>query len=335
MGGPAVAVDAVREPALDWRRGRPWVRFLVRRGLGLTAVLAAVTVCVFLMLQLVPGDPVISALGIDASPAEMAQVRSDLGLDEPLAQQFADWVSGIFQGDLGEGFSTHQPVTQLIGDRIATSLKLAGGGILIVMLFSVPLGLVAAALTRDDEHPKLEMLFTATTSAVGALPEFLTGTVLAYIFAVELGWLPVAGASGWESFILPALAVAIAPLATLARIVRMETLDVLAQDYIRTARSKRLPPRRLLFRHVLPNVLTAALTIGGLIFASIIGSAVVVENVFALPGLGTALVDAVLANDYPIVQGITLVLAVAVVLVNAAVDVILALIDPRTLSRES
>jgi peptide/nickel transport system permease protein len=191
--------------------------------------------------------------------------------------------------------------------------------------------MLAAALTRENRNRGFELAFTAVTSTMSALPNFLSATFLAFLFAVWLRWLPVAGASQWSAVILPAIAVGLRPLAELSRIVRVETLNVLTQDYVRTARGKRLPARLIYLRHVLPNVLTSALTIGGLVFAGLVGGTVVVENVFAWPGLGTALVQAILARDYPVVQGITLLLGMAVVLVNTAVDTTLKLVDPRVL----
>jgi peptide/nickel transport system permease protein len=194
--------------------------------------------------------------------------------------------------------------------------------------------MLAGALTRDGRHRRAEVLLTAATSVIGALPEYLMGTFLAFIFAVWLRWLPVAGAEGLQSLLLPALAMSLRPIAVLIRVVRVETLNVLAQDYIRTARSKRLPERLIYFRHALPNVVTAALTISGILFAGLIGGAVVVENVFARSGLGTGLVTAVVNHDYPVIQGVVLVLGVTVVTVNAIVDILLGVIDPRSLGKD-
>jgi peptide/nickel transport system permease protein len=195
--------------------------------------------------------------------------------------------------------------------------------------------MIAAALTQEGRHPRFERVFAAVTSVIGTVPDFLMATILAYIFAVQLRLLPVAGSGSFKTLILPALAVGLHSTATLARIVRVETLNVMAQGYIRTARSDRLPSWMIYIRHALPNAMATALTIGGLIFASVLGSAVVVEIVFARPGLGTALVHAVVQKDYPVIQGITLVLGIAVVLINTIVDVLLAILDPRSLQRQS
>jgi peptide/nickel transport system permease protein len=313
----------------------PWPAFLLRRLAGLVVVLVALAVVVFFMVRLIPGDPAIRILGFDASPARIADVHRQLGLDGSLGSQFVDYVGDLARGDLGHAFYTNQTVGELIAQRIGSSLELAGAALALVILLAVPIGLGAAALTRDGRHRRFELGFTGVTSVAGSVPDYLVATILAFLFAVEIHVFPVAGDSGLSSLVLPAIAVSLAPTTTLARIVRVETLNVLQQDYVRVARSKRLPARRILLRHVLPNVLTATLTVCGLVFAGLIGGAVIVENVFNRNGVGTALVGAVVNHDYAVVQGITLVLGVTVVVVNALVDVLLGILDPRSLVRRS
>jgi peptide/nickel transport system permease protein len=212
---------------------------------------------------------------------------------------------------------------------------MAVAALVIVLLVSVPLGMLMAGLTRNGRRKRLEIAFMGTTSGLGNVPDYVTGTVLIFVFAVQLAVLPPAGASGLDTLVLPALAVSLAPVAIVSRMVRLETLNVLAQDYMRTAASKRLPPRLVLFRHALPNVLTAALTLSGIVFTAVIGGVIVIENIFNRPGLGSALVQAVLIHDYPVVQGITLTLGVIVIVVSTVVDVLLAALDPRSLTRQS
>jgi peptide/nickel transport system permease protein len=313
----------------------PWLRFVVRRLASLLVVLVALATASFLIVRLIPGDPALVVGGLSATPDQLATIRQQLGIDQPLPLQFVRYWVNLSRGDLGASFITHQAVTQVITDRLGSSIQFAAVSLALVFLFSIPMGMFTGALTRDGRHKRFEVGLTALTSVVGSLPEYLMGTLLAFVFAVWLRLLPVAGAAGPESLVLPALAISLRPMAILTRLVRVETLNVLAMDYMRTARSKRLPARLLYLRHAFPNVVTAALTIGGILFAGIIGGAVVVENVFARPGLGTALVNAVLAHDYPVVQGIILVLGVVVVVVNATVDVLLAVIDPRSISRQS
>jgi peptide/nickel transport system permease protein len=309
-----------------------WVGFLLRRLLSLVIILIALALATFSMVRLLPGDPARNIAGISATAAQIATINHELGLDEPLSAQLAGYLTNLAHGDLGSSFVTKEPVSQVIQQRIGNSLQLAGASLLLVMLISIPGGMLAGALTREGRHPKGEVGFTAATSIFGSMPEYLMATFLAFVFAVLLRLLPVAGADSPQALILPTLAVSLRPIAVLLRIVRVETLNVLAQDYIRSARSKRLPDRLIYLRHTVPNVVTAALTVGGILFAALIGSSVVVDTVFARPSLGTSLVSAVLARDYPVIQGDVLVLGVVVVVVNAIVDILLAAVDPRTLT---
>jgi peptide/nickel transport system permease protein len=316
-------------------RTNPWVHFLLRRLASLVLVLLALAVASFMMVRLIPGDPALIVGGLTATGDQILIIRHQLGIDVPLQQQFINYWVNLSHGDLGTSFLTHQPVTEMITQRISSSIQLAGAALLLVMGFSIPAGMIAGAYTREGRHKRFEVGLTAITSVVGSLPEYLAGTFLAFAFAVSLRLLPVAGSEGLPSLVLPALAISLRPMAILTRLVRVETLNVLSMDYMRTARSKRLPARLIYVRHALPNVVTAALTIGGIVFAGIIGGAVVVENVFARPGLGTALVGAVLSRDYPVIQGIILVLGIIVVCVNATVDILLAVVDPRSITRQS
>jgi peptide/nickel transport system permease protein len=317
-----------------WMTRSPWVGFLLRRLMSLVVILLALALATFSMVRLIPGDPALYIAGIGATPQQIAAIRHQLGIDQPLEQQLVTYFVNLLHGDLGTSFVTKQPVSEVIQQRIGNSVQLATAALLLVMVVSIPGGMIAGAFTREGRHPRGEVAFTAVTSVMGALPEYLMATFLAFLFAVVLRLLPVAGSQGPQSLVLPALAVSLRPIAVLLRIVRVETLNVLAQDYIRTARSKRLPARLIYLRHTLPNVVTAALTVGGILFAALVGSAVVVEVVFARTGLGSSLVNAVLARDYPVIQGDVLVLGVIVVVVNAIVDILLAAVDPRSLTRK-
>jgi peptide/nickel transport system permease protein len=317
-----------------WRRLTRASVFALRRALiSLATVLVALMLASFLLVHLVPGDPAVRVAGLDATPQDIANIRHALGLDRPLVVQFARYVGNVARLDFGKSFVTNEPVVRVIADRLPKTLELAAAAMLAVMMLSVPLGMTVAAITRNDRNRGFELVFTAITATMSALPNFLSATFLAFAFAVWLRWLPAGGGERWDAVILPAAAIGLRPMADLARIVRVETLGALAQDYALTARGKRLPWRLIYLRHILPNVLTGALTIGGLLFAGLIGGTVVVENVFAWPGLGTALVQAILARDYPVVQGITLLLGLAVITVNTTVDTVLVLVDPRSLPR--
>jgi peptide/nickel transport system permease protein len=313
----------------------PLVRLILSRLVSLVVVAFAAMLAVFLMVHFVPGNPIYTAFGGDISPTRYRQLEHLYYFDRSLPEQFLIYVHHVLQGNLGRSYVDQQPVTAIISQRWVTSASLAGTGLLLVLVIGVTWGIVMGAVTRDGRHPKIELAFMAVTTTVAAVPDYLSGTILVFIFAVGLHWLPVAGSGSLKTLILPAIAVASAPTMNLARIVRVQTLGVLQEDYIRTARSQRLPAWMIYGRHVLPNVLTYALTGGGLIFANVIGGAVIVETVFARPGLGSALVDGVLSNDYPVVQGITLLLCVLVVAVNTLIDISIAVIDPRSLTTEA
>ncbi|MFD8570347.1 ABC transporter permease [Streptomyces sp. NPDC059639] len=312
----------------------PRLLFALRRGARLLVSLWVLVTAAFLMIHLIPGDPVRAALGMTASPELVAARRAELGLDDPLGRQYLRFVGGLFTGDLGSSTLSGQPVTRTIGDRLPATLQLACLAFLVALLIAIPLGVAMAALTRGGRRRGAELAFTGTSVLLAAVPEFLLAVVLAYVFGVRLGWFPVAGRQGPDSYVLPVLALAIGPASVLARIGRVEMLSVLSRDYVRTARAKRLPSHTVYLRHALPNALTATLTLGGLLLSALVAGTVLVENVFAWPGLGSTIVQSILQQDYPLVQGIVLVYGAGVLLVNLAVDVGLALLDPRSAIRE-
>ncbi|GAB3568939.1 ABC transporter permease [Amycolatopsis endophytica] len=319
-----------RVAALD----NAWLRFAVRRcGRLLVAVWVLLTAA-FGMIHLIPGDPVRAALGPSAPAELVAARRAALGLDDPLWQQYLHYLGDLFTGKLGTSLGSGLPVAQVIGDRLPATLEIAGYAFLFAVVVAVPLGTGMAVLTRGGRRRRGELAFTSTTAVLAAIPEFLVAVGLVFVFGVTLGWLPVAGRSGPESYVLPVLALAAGPAAILARITRVEMLAVLRADYIRTARAKRLPASWVYLRHALPNALTAALTLGGLLLSAMVAGTVLVENVFAWPGLGSTIVQSILTKDYPLVQGIVLVYGLGVLLVNLLVDVALALLDPRSTIRE-
>ncbi|MGH1565760.1 ABC transporter permease [Mumia sp. DW29H23] len=313
----------------------PWLSFAARRlGRFLVSLWVLVTAA-FLMIHLVPGDPVRASLGMNAPPEQVEARREALGLNDPLLTQYWDYVKGIFSGDLGTSMMSNQPVSQVISDRLPATLELALLAFLLVLVVAIPLGVTMAVLTRGGRRRGAELGFTATSVLLAAIPEFLVAVLLAYVFAVTLGWFPVAGNTEPGAAVLPVVALAIGPAAVLARIVRVEMLAVLGNDYIRTARAKRLPPFAVYVRHALPNALTATLTLGGLLLTGLVAGTLLVENVFAWPGLGSAIVGSILDRDYPMVQGIVLVYGIGVLLVNLVVDVLLAVLDPRSTIREA
>ncbi|TDE00055.1 ABC transporter permease [Jiangella asiatica] len=286
------------------------------------------------MIHLIPGDPVRAALGVTAPPDLVEARREALGLNDPLAVQFVDYLRALFSGDLGVSMTSGVSVSETIGQRLPATAGLAVVAFVVVMLAAIPLGLAMAVLTRGGRRRGVELGFTSTSAVVAAIPEFLLAVGLVFVFGVTLGWFPVAGREGAASYVLPVLALALGPALLMARIVRVEALAVMDEDFVRTARAKRLPPLRVYLRHVFPNALTSTLTIGGLLLSGMIVGTVLVENVFAWPGMGMTIVSSILAKDYPVVQGIVLVYGAAVLLVNLVVDVLLAIADPRSTIRE-
>ena len=317
------------------RSDNPWVSFLVRRGGQFVLSVWVLVTAAFFMIHLVPGDPVRAALGLNA-PAELVEARrAALGLDQPLLVQYIDYIGGLFTGDMGSSMITGQPVSEIISTRLPATLQLALLAVVLVLLVSVPLGVTMAVATRGGRRRGLELAFATGTVILAAIPEFLLAVGLVYVFAVSLGWFPVAGNTAPFALVLPVIALAVGPIAVFSRIIRVEVLSVLGQDFIRTARAKRLAPHRIYSRHALPNAMTATLTLTGLLLTGMVAGTVLVENVFAWPGLGTMIVQSILTKDYSVVQGIVLVYGIGVLLVNLVIDVILALLDPRSTIREA
>lgn len=322
-----VAIAAPRE---SWWLAHPRTRFLVRRLGRLVVSLAVLVTLAFAMIHLIPGDPVRTALGPKAPLELIHQRQHSLWLDRPLWTQYTHYLHGLVTGDLGTSITSNLPVSDIIAARLPNTAELAGISFAVIMLLAVPIGMVAAVVTRDGRNRGADLGFTSVTGLLATVPEFLFGVGLVVLFAVTLGWFPVGGKDGLESYVLPVAALSVGSIAALARIVRAETLTVLGEDYVRTARSKELPARLLYLRHVLPNMLTGTLTLGGLLLAGLIGGTVLVENVFAWPGLGTIVVSSVGQQDYPVAQAIVLMLGVTVLAINAVVDLVLGILDPRS-----
>ncbi|MFR0357367.1 ABC transporter permease [Streptomyces sp. MCC20] len=325
-------------PGLARVRGlaeHPWVRFAVRRLTRLVLSVWVLVTAAFAMIHLIPGDPVRGALGMNASQQVVNLRREQLGLNDSLPTQYLRFLRHLAGGDLGTSVTNGLPVSQVIGDRLPSTVSLAVASFLLAVVLSVPLGLGMAVLTRGGRRRRGELAFTSASVLVAAVPEFLLAVGLVWVFGVRLAWFPVGGRGGFASYVLPVLSLAAGPAAVLARIVRIETLSVLHTDYVRTARAKRLPPRTIYLRHALPNAVTAGLTIGGLMLSGLVAGTVLVENVFAWPGLGSTIVQSILSKDYPVVQGVVLVYGTGVLVVNVVVDVALALLDPRSAIRES
>jgi len=311
---------AARARAVGWQLGR------------IAVSLWALATLTFLMVHMIPGDPVRASLGLTAPAELVAERRAALGLDQPLIEQYAAYMGRLSRGDLGTSFMTQLPVTEVIGQRLVSTLLLGSLSLLLVMVVGVSLGLWVGIRSAGGAR-RLDGTFNAASGVVTAMPEFITSVMLTALFAVTLKWLPVAGQSGASSYVLPVLALSAAPAAALARIVRLEALNILELDYMRTARAKRLGWRRLYLAHLLPNCLTATLAVSGLLFSGLIAGTVLVENIFAWPGLGSAIVLSILQKDYPLTQGLVLVFGVLILLINLGVDLLIALFDPRSALR--
>jgi peptide/nickel transport system permease protein len=307
--------------------------YLLRRILSTLPVLAIVAVFVFLMLRLTPSDPAAIIAGDYASPEQIEGIRERLGLNEPILKQFVIWIGGVLRGDFGESFFYKKQVAELISERLEPTLSLSLVTIFLVLLVAVPIGVIAA-----HNHGTWIDRFVMGFSVLGfSVPVFVVGYIFIYIFAITLDWLPVQGyqrisdgVGGWLlRLVLPAMTLSVVFIAFIARMTRTSVLEVLNEDYIRTARAKGQTEIKVLVRHALANAAVPILTIIGLTVAILIGGVVVTESVFTLPGLGLLTVDAVLARDYPTIQAVILLFSFAYVLINLLVDVAYTFLDPR------
>ncbi len=311
------------------RKSRRSARYPVRRlGSWLLSLWLLVTVS-FALIQLTPGDPARAALGDLASPEALAEARTRMGLDRPLFVRYFDYLADVLRFDLGESTTLRAPVRTIIFERLPVTLTLAVLSVVIVLVAAVVIGIAVAARTQGGRKPATEVTFTGVTGVVYAMPEFVLGVLLVLVFSLTFKVLPVAGLTGPSSYVLPVVALSLGSCAGLARIVRVESLRVLQREYMLTAKAKRLRPGYRYLVHVVPNVLTATLTIAGLIFTGLVSGTVVVENLFALPGLGSTIVQAIQMKDFPLVQGLVLVLGGGVLLVNLLIDLAIGRINPR------
>jgi len=307
--------------------------YLIRRVLAAIPVMGVVALFVFLLLRLTPGDPAAILAGDNATPEQLMRIRTALGLNEPLYTQFFTWIGRLLHGDLGVSLISQVPVLQMISQRVEPTIAVAVATIVLAVVVAVPLGVVAAW-----KHGTWIDRFVMGLSVVGfSVPVFVIGYVLIQIFGIELRWLPVQGyrklAGGFgpfvERLILPTLTLSFIYIALIARMTRAAMLDVLGEDYVRTARAKGIAESGVLLRHALRNAAVPVITVIGTGFALLISGVVVTESVFNLPGIGRLTVDAVLARDYPVIQAMILLTSGIYVAVNLLIDVAYTLLDPR------
>ena len=307
--------------------------YILRRLLATIPVMVVVALFVFLLLHLTPGDPAAVIAGDDASPAEVEGIRRKLGLDRPVWEQFGLYIGNLLRGDLGTSIFSNMPVTTLVRQRLEPSIVLAIATLLVAVAFAIPMGVIAAW----KAHSSIDRIVMGFSVLGFAVPVFLVGYLLIYVFAIQLRWLPVQGyrplSQGLDgtlrSIALPALALGMAYMALIARITRASMLEVLSEDYIRTARAKGVATQWVLLRHALKNAAVPIVTVIGIGFALLISGVVITETVFNIPGLGRLTVDAILKRDYPIIQGLIILFAGAKVLVNLVVDISYTFFDPR------
>ena len=308
-------------------------RLVLRRLIATVPVLFLVTAGVFLLIHLTPGDPidVMMAESVDASVKE--GLRRELGLDRPLPVQYAAWMGKLLQGDLGRSIRNREPVIENVGRRLRPSLQLAALAMVVSLVIAVPLGILSAV----RRNTAIDGAGTTFALCGICMPNFLLALLLIFLFGVTLRWLPISGYTdlfeeplrGLRSLALPAITLGLALAAVITRTLRSSVLEALTEDYVRTARAKGLAESRVIRVHVLKNALIPVVTVLGLQLGTLIGGAVITEYVFALPGVGRLVVDAVFARDYPLVQGVVLLIAVGYILSNLAVDLLYGWIDPR------
>jgi len=298
--------------------------YVLRRLLVAFSVMLTVAVVSFMLLHL-SGDLATAIAGPEASAADVEKVRVQYGLDRPIASQFADWLGAAVRLDFGRSFYFQNSVMELVGERLPVTLKLGGVALLLAVIVAIPLG-VLAALYRDSWVDRGALL----VAVVGqAMPNFWFALTLVLVFAVGLKWLPVAGNTSWLHFVLPAVALGYYAMPSLMRLTRAGMLDVLGADYIRTARAKGLSPARVVFKHALRNAIIPVVTVVGLQMGALLSGAIVVETVFAWPGIGRLTYEALTARDYPVLMAMFVFVGILVVIANLVTDLTYAFLDPR------
>lgn len=300
-------------------------RYVVRRILLVIPVMLGVSLIVFLLMHFTPGDPAVLMLGERATEEQLQLLRQEMGLLEPLPVQYARFLGAALQGDLGRSYRSGRPVMTEVLSRLPATAELAVAAVVIAVLIGVPVGVLSAV----KQYSLLDNAGMLLALLGASLPSFWLGLMLMLLFAVNLGWLPPSGRDGLSSLVLPALTLGAGAAALITRMTRSSMLEVINQDYVRTARAKGLPEKTVIYSHALRNALLPVVTVIGLQFGALLGGAVITETVFAWPGAGRLAVEAIRAKDYPVVQGAVLMLALAFAFVNLLVDVLYAFLNPR------
>jgi peptide/nickel transport system permease protein len=309
------------------------LNYVQRRFLHLVPVLFVVSLALFVLLRLLPGDPSTAILGQEATEEQRAALRTDLGLDEPLWRQYVDWIAGIFRGDLGQSWLTREPVGAAIADRLPVTVELGITSLVLATLIGIPLGILAAVRARRAT----DSVVTGAAMLLLSIPHFYLATLLVLLFAVTLRWLPASGfvpftenpAENIKYLILPAVTIGSTIVAVAMRQTRGSLLATLGEDYVRTAEATGLGPRRIVLVHAMRNALAPVTTVIALQVGALMSATVITETIFTLPGMGTLIVNAIFSRDMPIVQGAVLVVVAFVLAVNLLTDLIYAWLDPR------
>lgn len=308
-------------------------RYVLRRLIQMIPVLFLVSLIVFSLLHLTPGDPATSMLGEEATPEAVAALRARMGLDDPLPVQYGRWLSSVLQGDMGRSIRSNQPVSEAIIDRLPVTVELSLLSVIISLIIALPAGIIAA-MRRNSP---LDTTTTVTALLGVSLPNFFLAILLIYVLSLKLGWLPPIGYTPFlddpidnlKRMIMPAITLGTGLAAIVMRMTRSSLLEVLDQDYVRTARAKGLTEARVVQRHALRNALIPVATVVGLQIGGLLGGAIITESIFVLPGIGRLLVDSIFQRDFPLVQGVVLFASLAFLLTNLLVDLVYAALDPR------
>lgn len=300
-------------------------QYILNRIISAIIVIFGISILSFFLIHLIPGDPVKIMLGLNASPEQVAKLTHHLGLDKPLLVQYLQYINNVFHGDFGTSLKTGRPVLTEILDRFPETIKLAATG----MVFAVIIGIALGVLAAKYKDTIIDTFCTGLATLGVSIPSFWLGILLILVFSVKLSWFPIADGTGFRSLILPAITLGVVMSTMISRLTRNGMVEVLSNDFIRTARSKGLEERHILFRHAFRNVLIPIITVIGLQIAALLGGTVIIEQVFNWPGLGTLSIGAIMSRDFPMIQGTVLFMGAVYVSVNILVDIVYSLIDPR------
>ncbi|WP_342772392.1 nickel ABC transporter permease [Brevibacillus fluminis] len=301
------------------------IRYMVKRITGMIPMLFIVSVIIFLFIHVIPGDPARIALGADATGEAVANLRTSMGLDQPLFQQYVTYIKNLLRGDFGNSFKSHEPVSKILWEKFLLTLELTLWGMGWSLIVGILMGVIAAV--RRNRWPDYVGM---SISIVGlSMPEFWFGFLLIDLFSIKLGWLPTGGTEGWGSLIMPSLTLGIGVLGLFARFTRTSLLEVMKEDYIRTAKAKGVSKQLVILKHALRNALIPLVTMSGIQFGFMLSGAVVIEVVFSWPGMGVLLVDAVKFRDFPVIQGSMFLFTLEFLVITLIVDLLYALLNPQ------